>query len=68
MAHKTLQAGAPSVPLMPGMVLKLEALSPTADSAVTGVTSSRWSIFGYDVSPEPETRAPAPILRPRSGR
>lgn len=50
MAHHELQAGAPSLPIKAGMVLKLEARSPTTDAAVTGVTSSRWTIYGYDES------------------
>lgn len=50
MAHHELQAGAPNLPLKPGMILRLEARSPTTDAAVTGVTSSRWTIYGYDES------------------
>jgi hypothetical protein len=32
------------------MKIVLEALSPTTDAAITGVASSRWSIYGYDES------------------
>lgn len=51
MTHHTLQAGAPNLPLRPGMKLKLEAISATTDAEVAGVTSTRWSIYGYDKSP-----------------
>lgn len=68
MAHHTLQAGAPSLPLAPGMVVKLEAVDPLVDAAVTGVTSSSWAIYGYDLSVVADsTRTPPPILRPRAG-
>lgn len=53
MAHHTLQAGAPNLPLKGGMKLVLEAIDPTTDAAVAGVTCSRWSIFGYDDSDGP---------------
>jgi len=32
------------------MKLRLEARSPSTDAAVTGVTSSLWSIYGNDQS------------------
>lgn len=62
MAHHTLQAGAPNLPLGSGMVLRLEAINPDTDAEVAGVTSTRWSIYGYDASPGPEQEAPLPIL------
>jgi hypothetical protein len=68
-AHETLQAPAPSLPLTPGMVLKLESLDPDADAAITGVTCTQWAIYGYDLSPAPEqTGGLKPLLLPRSGR
>lgn len=53
MAHQTLTAGAPSIPLTAGMMLKLEAISPTTDAEVAGVTITRWAIYGYDESDTP---------------
>lgn len=53
MPHQTLRTGAPNLPLTPGMVLKLEAQDPTTDAEVAGVTSARWSIYGYDESDTP---------------
>lgn len=48
MAHLTLQAGAPDVAMEPGVKLVLEAISPTTDASITGVTCSRWAIYGFD--------------------
>ena len=39
-------APAPRVPLVAGMILKLEAVSPTTGAAITGVTCSSWAIYG----------------------
>lgn len=50
MAHNTSKTGFPDIPILPGMILRLEARSLTTDSAVTGVTSTRWSIYGRDES------------------
>lgn len=50
MAHNTSKTGFPDIPILPGMILRLEARSVTTDAAVTGVTSSRWSIYGRDLS------------------
>lgn len=50
MAHHTLQAGAPNLPIGPGMKLVLEAIDPTTDASVAGVTSTRWTIYGRDLS------------------
>ena len=54
MAHHTEQVGFPAIPLSPGMKLRIRALSPTADAAITGVTSTAWSIYGRDESDGPE--------------
>lgn len=63
MAHQTLQAPAPNLPLHPGMILRLEAISPTTDASVAGVVSTRWSIYGYDESDPPDVpESPLPIL------
>lgn len=63
MAHHTEQVGFPAIPLNAGMKLRLRALSPTADAAVTGVTGSEWSIYGRDESDEPDLpEAPLEIL------
>lgn len=68
MAHQTLQAGAPNLPLQAGMVLKLEAVSSTTDAAVAGVTSTRWSIYGYDATAQPlgDLFSVPPLLVPTS--
>lgn len=62
MAHHTLQTGFPAMPLTPGLILKLEARHPTTDAEVTGVTSTRWSIYGYDESDEVAFEPPFPIF------
>lgn len=46
----TLQAGTPAIQLAGGMILRLEAISPTTGAAITGVTSSAWAIYGVDDS------------------
>lgn len=46
--HHELTAGAPNLSLQPGMILRLEARSPTTDAAVGGVTAAQWMIYGYD--------------------
>jgi hypothetical protein len=48
--HFNEQAGFPEYALVPGLRVKLEAVSTTADAAVTGVTSTRFAIYGYDDS------------------
>ena len=53
MAHNTDKVGFPDLPLTGGMQLRLEAIDPTVDAAVAGVTSTRWSIYGYDQSGDP---------------
>jgi len=52
-AHHTLQAGAPNLPLGPGIKLVLEAVNPTTDAAVAGVVVTRWTIYGDDESAGP---------------
>ena len=42
------------------MQIRLEAIDPTTDAQVAGVTSTRWSIYGWDDS-QPTT-APGPEL------
>lgn len=58
MAHNTDKTGFPDIPITPGMILRLEARSPTTDAAITGVTSSRWSIYGRDESAVVPTTEP----------
>ena len=53
MAHRTLQAGAPNLPLRGGMKLVLEAIDPDTDAQVAGVNVARWSVYGYDDSDGP---------------
>lgn len=50
------------MPLPSGMIIKIEARSPTTDAEVAGVTSTRWSIYGYDESDELQLDQPLPIL------
>jgi hypothetical protein len=61
-AHHTEQVGLQALPLPSGMIIKLEARSPTTDAEVAGVTSTRWSIYGYDETEEPQLLPPIPIL------
>jgi len=61
-SHFTEQTGFPAIPLTPGMIVKLEARDPTTDAEVAGVTSTRWSIYGYDESDEPGTEPAFPIF------
>ena len=53
MADYTLHEGFPNIRLQDGMVVRLSAVNPTTGSAVTGVTSSLWSIYGDDDSDDP---------------
>lgn len=46
MADYTLAEGFPELPLIAGMVLKLEAINPTTGATVAGVTASKWAIYG----------------------
>lgn len=50
------------MPLVPGLRVKLEAISPTTDAEVAGVSATRFSIYGYDESDEPDNEEPTPIL------
>ncbi len=51
MTVHTLQTAFPNLPLKAGMRLRLEAINPTTGADVASVTSTRWSIYGYDKSP-----------------
>lgn len=64
MAHHTEAVGFPAIPLSPGMILRLRALSPTTDAAVAGVTSTIWSIYGYDESEGPPLVGEVPRWTP----
>jgi len=64
MAHHTEQAGFPAIPLNPGMILRIRALSPTTDAEVAGVTSTNWSIYGYDESEGPPLASEIPRWLP----
>jgi hypothetical protein len=57
-AHHTEQTGFPAFPLTPGLIVKLEARSPTTDAEVGGVSATRFSIYGYDESDELEPPEP----------
>lgn len=46
MTVRTLTAKVPSITLVEGMILRLEAISPTTGAAIGGVSASRWSIYG----------------------
>lgn len=60
MAHRTLQAGAPNLPLRGGMKLVLEAINPTSDAQVAGVVVTRWSVYGYDETEGPPVSGDVP--------
>lgn len=60
MAHNTEQVGFPAIPLNAGMQIRIRALSPTADSTVSGVVFQQWAIYGYDESDQPEGPEVAP--------
>ena len=62
MAHHTEQAGFPDLPLTPGLRVVLEARSPTTDAEVAGVSATRFSIFGYDESDDPQPEPVFPVL------
>lgn len=64
MAHQTLQAGAPNMPLRAGMRLVLEAINPTTDAQVAGVTVTRWSVYGYDDADGPPLTNEVPRWTP----
>lgn len=44
----TLHEGFPNLRLQEGMQVRLNAINPTTGAEVTGVVSSRWSIYGDD--------------------
>lgn len=50
MTVHTLQTALPHIPLKAGMVLQLDAIDPTTGAAVSGVTVTRWAIYGDDDS------------------
>lgn len=52
----TLQAAAPPIPLVEGMVIKLEAIDPVTGSHVPGVTATAWAIYG-EAFDEPDNAA-----------
>lgn len=62
MAHNTDKVGFPQIPLRGGMTLQLDALDPTADAEVAGVTSTRWAIYGSDDGAPQATPDTSPIL------
>lgn len=62
MASLTLKASIPAILIVPGMKLVLEAVSPTTGSAVGGVTSSRWSIYGDTEAAAEDLGPPGPYM------
>lgn len=64
MAHHTEQVGFPELPLTAGMIIRLRAISPTTDAAVTGVTASEWMIYGRDKSPGAPLAEELPVWVP----
>lgn len=48
MTVHTLTAKIPSITIVEGLILKLEAISPTTGAAVAGVNASRWAIYGSE--------------------
>ena len=61
MTVRTLVAAVPPVTLIPGMVLKLEAIDPSTGAAVTGVTATAWVIYGSDVNDTTESDQAATV-------
>jgi hypothetical protein len=53
----TLQASIPPIRLVPGMIVKLEAINPTTGAAITGVTASRWAIYGSEIADDTVQKA-----------
>lgn len=64
MTAYTLQAPIPAIPVVEGMILKLEAVSPTTALPVAGVTATEWAIYGVNVSAEPDTPGELPSWVP----
>lgn len=52
-------APTPPIILVPGMILKLEAVSPTTGAAITGVTATHWAIYGKEHDETVTTVEPA---------
>lgn len=50
MSDYTLHEGFPSIRLQEGMQLRLNAIDPTTGDEVSGVSATRWSIYGDDNS------------------
>jgi len=55
---RTLTAGMPPVVLTPGMILRLEAVSPTTGAAIGGVNASQWAIYGDPLEGDLELEEP----------
>lgn len=76
MASVSLQASIPPIRLIPGMQLRLEAISASTGAAVTGVTATRWAIYGdtedsetgdTESGPFMLVPGPAPVGNPGDG-
>lgn len=50
MSDYTLHEGFPNIRLQDGMIVRLNAIDPTTGDEVSGVSASRWSIYGDDNS------------------
>lgn len=55
-----MQAPMPSVVVVPGMTLRLEAIHPTTGAAVANVTASAWAIYGAVFGDAGDTEEPTP--------
>jgi len=63
MTVHTLDAGLPEITLPGGFVVKFEAISPTTGLAISGVSVSAISIYGYQADDsESDVPVPAPYL------
>ena len=67
MAHNLSVEGFPNIPLTDGMIVKLEARDATTDAAVTGVTSSLWSIYGDNIAVQPGDEEPSLYSQTEAG-
>lgn len=62
MATRTLKASVAPIRLIPGMQLRLEAIDATSGAAVTGVTATRWAIYGDTEDDETGDTSSGPFM------
>lgn len=67
MAHYTEQVGFPPLPLNGTMVVRLRALSPSADATVAGVACTLWALYGRKVDEGEPLEQVVPLLTAQAG-